>query len=355
MEITNACDYHCPICFSSADDNSPAWFLAPDQVEIRAQRFKKAGGKFLTLFGGEPSLHPELCDIIRIIRKLGLYAILATNGLSISRRPDLLKKWRQAGLKKIQLQFDTFSQKTFAAMRGRSSLAEKFEAIEAVRSSGLRLGLVTTVTSLNLGELGKILDYAASIMPALNSALFQSVVPVGRVPEWIEGTIDRETIIDALVSGARTIRLHPDDFFPTPAYEPWQIAPHPDCEAHAFLVRDPNAGGTVSLASIMDLEKFGRLMSLHRGRRTVLQVWGFPLLALYKACLPGAFGMVCRSLLGFFSPHRCLPSMSVMAGAHMWHFTDADRLAGCSSCMIMSETLESVCRCICAVAGRMKR
>ncbi|HJB08096.1 MAG TPA: anaerobic ribonucleoside-triphosphate reductase activating protein [Candidatus Enterocloster faecavium] len=92
--FTGGCSFRCPFCHNSG--LLPSW--APEvytEEEILSFLKKRRGileGVCIT--GGEPSLQPDLEDLIRKIRSLGLLVKLDTNGY----RPDLLKDLCRKGL-----------------------------------------------------------------------------------------------------------------------------------------------------------------------------------------------------------------------------------------------------------------
>ena len=59
VEITNACNFSCPICYSDAG-LAKEEFLAVDDILNLAGIIKKTGGRSILLTGGEPTLHPDL-------------------------------------------------------------------------------------------------------------------------------------------------------------------------------------------------------------------------------------------------------------------------------------------------------
>jgi MoaA/NifB/PqqE/SkfB family radical SAM enzyme len=48
--------------------------------------------------GGEPTIYPQIFDLIRYCRKIGLYPTLITNGLALA-KPGALEKFRDAGIR----------------------------------------------------------------------------------------------------------------------------------------------------------------------------------------------------------------------------------------------------------------
>lgn len=59
--------------------------MAAQSFKALAQAYAQIGGKYLELTGGEPTLHPEIDELLRSGRASGCEVILCTNGLRLDR------------------------------------------------------------------------------------------------------------------------------------------------------------------------------------------------------------------------------------------------------------------------------
>ena len=89
------CNFRCPFCQNGSLVLHPETQPALSREEV-LQFLKKRSGilEGVCVTGGEPSLSPELPDLLRSIRETGLSIKLDTNGS----RPDVLKKLLEAHL-----------------------------------------------------------------------------------------------------------------------------------------------------------------------------------------------------------------------------------------------------------------
>ena len=86
------CNLACTYC-NEFDDYSPPVPL-PDMAE-RVERLAELGTSIVTISGGEPTLHPELDEIIRRIRSTGMIASLITNGYFLT--PERIERLNEGG------------------------------------------------------------------------------------------------------------------------------------------------------------------------------------------------------------------------------------------------------------------
>src|SRR2546430_4226551 len=87
-----------------------------DQVRemVRALKAERpVPGNSLQITGGEPTLRPELPEIVKVIKEEGVDHIqLNTNGINLALNPNLAMELRDAGLSNLYMSFDGVSPKT---------------------------------------------------------------------------------------------------------------------------------------------------------------------------------------------------------------------------------------------------
>jgi pyruvate-formate lyase-activating enzyme len=105
-ELTTRCDLRCPVCFADAED-------APREGEITLEAFTalleplRGRDVQIRLTGGEPTLRPDIVEIVRRISASGNTVDLATNGLKLCREPELLTELKRAGLRGVMIWIDS--------------------------------------------------------------------------------------------------------------------------------------------------------------------------------------------------------------------------------------------------------
>jgi radical SAM protein with 4Fe4S-binding SPASM domain len=85
--LTRLCNLRCKMCGQWGDvgatrsedvENLKNW-LTFDEVKVVLDEVKKYKPN-ITLFGGEPLMHPDILDIMRAVKKLRLHGLIITNG-----------------------------------------------------------------------------------------------------------------------------------------------------------------------------------------------------------------------------------------------------------------------------------
>jgi MoaA/NifB/PqqE/SkfB family radical SAM enzyme len=235
LPITTACNLDCTVCGADADTKTRPRHLSLQETVERSHAIGENGGKYVNLFGGEPSLHPQLLKIVECLANRGFNLGMATNGLRLGRRPSLARDLKNAGLSRIGLQFDSLQPATLERL-GRNYLPEKMAALQAAVDAGLRVGLNCTVTKHNVDELPALVDFAVSWAPHVYNLSCLSAAPTGRFGIAVDDSVDREQMIEKILQTSTTRPLNTGDFMVFPAFAPWGLEVHPDCGVSLPLV-----------------------------------------------------------------------------------------------------------------------
>ena len=95
------CNLSCGYCNEYDDYSKP---VPRETMFERIDNLGRLGATLITLSGGEPTLHPDLDDIIARIRKNGALAGLITNGYFLV--PERIERLNRAGLDHLQISID---------------------------------------------------------------------------------------------------------------------------------------------------------------------------------------------------------------------------------------------------------
>lgn len=103
LVITRRCNLSCTYCneFDKVSDPVPLATL-----KTRAEKLKSLGAYSINLTGGEPTMHPDLVELIRFCRYdlKFLRTSMISNGFYLN--PELIKKLNEAGLQDMQISID---------------------------------------------------------------------------------------------------------------------------------------------------------------------------------------------------------------------------------------------------------
>jgi len=138
ISITDRCNFRCVYCMEPDVRFAPSESLLTPAEIIRLARIAESLGiRKIRLTGGEPTLHPELTEIIAGIRRVTAVEIaMISNAWRLS--GEQLREWKGAGLDRVTISIDSLCPDRFAQMtRSTSSPDDVLAGIEACLTEGL--------------------------------------------------------------------------------------------------------------------------------------------------------------------------------------------------------------------------
>ncbi len=90
LHVTEHCNLRCRGCDAMSPLNDERFLGLAEAERVLAFMAKHVRADIFKLMGGEPLLHPGLCDLIDLVRRSGVSRVvrLTTNGLLLHRMPD---------------------------------------------------------------------------------------------------------------------------------------------------------------------------------------------------------------------------------------------------------------------------
>ncbi len=140
ISIVDKCDLRCTYCMPEDQH-----FLRREELMTRAEIATIArlfvdryGISKIRLTGGEPLLRPDVVDIVRDLKALGVQLGMTTNAVSLHKFADGLK---EAGLESLNVSLDTFDAERFKRISRRDHYEQVWHNILAAYDKGIRVKL----------------------------------------------------------------------------------------------------------------------------------------------------------------------------------------------------------------------
>ncbi len=178
MEPTRNCDLNCAYCYQEHDKNSNK---SLDQFEKDLKgllSLRKCDA--INIAGGEPLIHPQICEIISMVKSYGVKPIIITNGQSLS--AELLKKLKKAGAYGFTFHVDSLQNRpgwTGCDESELNTLRQKF-ADMVYNEGGLICGFNTTIVPSQLHQTRYIIEWTMKNADRVQTNL---IIPVRLAPQ----------------------------------------------------------------------------------------------------------------------------------------------------------------------------
>jgi 7,8-dihydro-6-hydroxymethylpterin dimethyltransferase len=259
VEIVYDCNLECPTCYADSphsDTGKTGSFLPFEDFKKRILEVlaKQEKIDIIQLSGGEPTLHPDLFQIVEWLGKEERIAdvLLNTNGTRLA-DPLFIRQLAKAASKgrfSVYLQYDGSEDAGQEQLRGGDMRAFRNRAIANCRTQGIPVALVMTVTHENK------FDCASSLAKAMSDDNVRWVV---YQPEFISGRnqigkrkeipINVADVIHSVASGSE---MDKGSWMPLPCSDP-------NCGTVGFLVRESGVWKPVS--EFVDMSQFAPLVA----------------------------------------------------------------------------------------------
>ncbi len=142
LSLTDACNFRCQYCLPNGylarertGDPLRDTVLSGSEIENLVRGFAELGFAKVRLTGGEPTLRPDIIEIVRRIKQVpGIQTVaLTTNGYRLEKIAEPL---REAGLDAINISLDSLDEERFRQITGSGQFERVLSGVREV----LRLG-----------------------------------------------------------------------------------------------------------------------------------------------------------------------------------------------------------------------
>jgi len=101
--LGQTCNQRCYFCYFAHRitnlEHPEHAFMDLDKAKAICRTLRETyGNTAIDIQGGEPTIHPEIFQLVRYCHDIGLYPTLITNGLVLG-RPGVMEKYRDAGIR----------------------------------------------------------------------------------------------------------------------------------------------------------------------------------------------------------------------------------------------------------------
>lgn len=149
--LTYRCNAECGFCDIW---QKPSPYAAVTDIEQNLRDLRRLGVSFIDFTGGEPLLHRDLPDILRLAKRLGFVTVVTTNALLYPKLARDLK----GNIDLLHFSVDSASQTLHDASRGVKCFDKVTESIEVAKSLGEHPDILFTIHERNYEEMQAVYD-----------------------------------------------------------------------------------------------------------------------------------------------------------------------------------------------------
>jgi len=202
---TRRCNLACVHCYARATSAAEPGEMTTEDARALIEDLARFNVPVILFSGGEPLLRPDLFGLAAYAVKLGLRAVVSTNGTLIDRAAA--ERLRDCGVSYVGVSIDGL-EKTNDSFRGsRGAFAAAMSGVRNCLASGVKVGLRFTMTRANVHDIPGVFDLVRS--EGIPRACFYHLVYAGRGASIASYDLDHAAArraIDLIID--RTAALH---------------------------------------------------------------------------------------------------------------------------------------------------
>lgn len=188
LEPTRRCNITCDACFAENDPDSEKPLARVEHELDALLRLRRCDAMLIA--GGEPLTHPEIVDVVALVKRRGVKPVLITNGVGLG--PELLRDLRRAGAFGFTFHVDSHQRRPGWIGRSEGELnALRTQLAEAVHAEGgLSCSFNTTIFPDTLAAVPDVVAWAVERpdkVHVLTLICVRMVEPDGPFAYWAGG------------------------------------------------------------------------------------------------------------------------------------------------------------------------
>lgn len=184
LSVTDRCNFRCTYCLDPGVRFRPRQELLHLDEYVRIiQACLNRGVRTLRLTGGEPTLYPDLDELIREAGAMDLDDMaMTTNGWSMEK--DRARRWLDSGLRRLTFSLDTLREDRMKRItRSNTSVQQVLRSIELAREAGFPRPKLNMVVMRDVNE-DEVVDFAELARKRDLDVRFIEFMPLGSARDW---------------------------------------------------------------------------------------------------------------------------------------------------------------------------
>lgn len=159
ITLNRECNLRCKWCYSQTAGYEKKNNMSSQTLNQILGFCADSGVKHITLIGGEPTLYPNLEEVIKRISALNVSVGMVTNGLLLENE-ELIKRLKEAGLDSFSLSLKGSDREEFKQITGYDNFDTVLKAIENLSKAKVKFAISEVLTNDNIDTYCKGLEAA---------------------------------------------------------------------------------------------------------------------------------------------------------------------------------------------------
>jgi len=195
---TSRCNLNCLHCYSSSTANLSSDQLSTAEAKQLLHQLAEANCPVVLFTGGEPLLRSDLFELLAEAKRLGLQAVISTNGTSID--SPTADKLAEVGVNYVGISIDGEEKFHDKFRQSQGCFKAAVAGIQNCKKANLKTGLRFTITKANSEQIPVVFELAASTN--VRRICFYHLIRTGRAKQLNEQVLTPEQtrqVLDTII------------------------------------------------------------------------------------------------------------------------------------------------------------
>jgi cyclic pyranopterin phosphate synthase len=199
ISVTDRCNFRCLYCMpeQGLEWLPKAAILSYEEIAEVVGQLSPLGLRRVRITGGEPTIRPNLDELIRMLRAVPTVddIALSTNGV---RLPQIAALYRDAGLDRVNISADSLRPDRIAKIARRNLAFDPMRAASAAEAAGLNPIKINVVVMRGIND-DEIVDFARLTLEHEWHVRFIELMPVGELRDLtFEHVVPSTEVLDRI-------------------------------------------------------------------------------------------------------------------------------------------------------------
>jgi Fe-coproporphyrin III synthase len=202
--LTRRCNLRCVHCYAQADDQVHHDELTTAEGKTLLEDLAAFGAPVILFSGGEPLVRPDLVELADYAVRLGMRAVISTNGTLIT--PAIAGALREIGLSYVGISLDGTREVNDRFRGVRGAFDRAMAGIATCQRAGIKVGLRFTINRMNAGEVPAIFDLLEE--HGIPRVCFYHLVYAGRGSDLVHEDLtheDTRRVVDLIIDRTQSV------------------------------------------------------------------------------------------------------------------------------------------------------
>jgi len=196
LQINRICNHNCIYC-----SNPSLWkMMSLDEVKQWLESIKNSGYDSVILTWWEPTIHPQIFEIIKMVHEYGLKPRIITNGTWFADE-EFTKRIKDIGVELVHISRYTYDQKLNDYIRGvDGAYTNMIKAMMNLRKYKIETQITTAISQFNQDHLYKNVLFIKKIYPEIRHFVWNILDPkvMKKTQEAVDSLPDLNAITQQL-------------------------------------------------------------------------------------------------------------------------------------------------------------